>query len=561
VAIGIAPRCVAIARKAGRLGEDGRRIAWRSGWAADMTEKNPFAEGDDSERTIIRPVPGGRRAAPPASPQAFPPSGPAASPPAAFPPQAAPQRPVPVARPVQPPAPHAPAPQPPPVAARPPAPQPPPQPAAPPARPARPQPARPPGVLAAPVSSAAEGAELAGFGDTPLTDAASPLLQLLARLRNTASAPDAGNLRERVVQEIRGFETRAREAEVAQELLRSATFALCASIDDVVINTPWGSEAVGPGGGWGEPLVVTFFGAAMADSERFFSVLDKIKSNPAKFLPLMELMYLCLSLGYMGRYRGTPRGAAEVDRVRADLYAIIQSQRAAPEPMLSANAKGVDAPYRPAKARLPVWVAAAACLAALGGLFLWVSTDLASASDSVYDRMLASSPDKMPQITRAEPVVPPPPPPPPDEPSYLDKLKLALKPEIDQGLLTVGGTVTTPLIRIPNRNFFPSNSAKANAAYGSLLEKVGTALGAEPGQITIAGYADNERVHTVQFPSSFQLTAARAAAAKDLLAKTLPNPARITAEGRADADPIAPNTTPAGREQNRRIEITLRRES
>ncbi len=522
-----------------------------------MTEKNPFADGDDSERTIIRPVPGGRRPAPVAPPPpAFPPPG--------LPAQAAPPRPVPAARPAPPPVPHQAVPQPP---APQPQPQPPPPPAVSPARPARPQPARPPeparppGMVAAPAATAAEGAELAGFGDTPLTDAASPLLQLLARLRNTASAPDAGNLRERVVREIRGFETRAREAEVAPELLRSATFALCASIDDVVINTPWGSEAVGPGGGWGEPLVVTFFGAAMADSERFFSVLDKIKGNPAKFLPLMELMYLCLSLGYMGRYRGTPRGAAEVDRVRADIYAIIQAQRAAPEPVLSANAKGVDAPYRPAKARLPVWVAAAACLAALGGLFLWVSTDLASASDSVYDRMLASSPDKMPRITRAEPVVPPPPPPPPDEPSYLDKLKLALKPEIDQGLLTVGGTVTTPLVRIPNRNFFPSNSAKANAAYASLLEKVGTALGAEPGQITIAGYADNERVHTVQFPSSFQLTAARAAAAKDFLAKTLPNPARITAEGRADADPVAPNTTPAGREQNRRIEITLRRES
>ncbi len=506
------------------------------GWAGKMTDKNPFAEGDDSERTIIRPAPGGRRAPP--RPDAMPPIAPVA----------VPARPAPGARASQ--APPAQQQQQRPVPA---------QSAAVPAQPpARPQPARPPGVGAAPVPG--EGAELAGFGDSPLTDAASPLLQLLARLRNTASAPDAGNLRERVIQEIRGFEARARDAQIAPELLRSAHYALCASIDDVVVNTPWGSTGA-PGHTWADQSLVMTFHRELAGQERFFDVLAKVKSNPEKFLQLIELMYLCLSLGYMGRYRAAPRGVAEIDRLREETFAVIQSQRAAPEPLLSANAKGVDAPYRPAKARLPVWVAAAACLAALGGLFLWISTDLAAASDSVYDRMIASHPDKMPRITRAEPVVPPPPPPPPDEPTVMDKLKLALKPEADQGLLSVVGTVTTPVVRIPNRNYFPSNSAKPSPAYQVLIEKVGTALAGFPGPVTVAGYADNERVHTVQFPSTFQLTAARAEAAKAALSKTIGNPARVTVEGRGDADPIQPNATPAGREQNRRLEISLRVES
>ena len=33
--------------------------------------------------------------------------------------------------------------------------------------------------------------------------------------------------------------------------------------------------------------------------------------------------------------------------------------------------------------------------------------------------------------------------------------------------------------------------------------------------------------------------------------------ARLAAEGRADADPVAPNATPEGRERNRRIDIVL----
>jgi type VI secretion system protein ImpK len=37
-------------------------------------------------------------------------------------------------------------------------------------------------------------------------------------------------------------------------------------------------------------------------------------------------------------------------------------------------------------------------------------------------------------------------------------------------------------------------------------------------------------------------------------------PARLTAEGRADLNPIASNDTAEGREANRRIEIVLRRQ-
>jgi type VI secretion system protein ImpK len=38
------------------------------------------------------------------------------------------------------------------------------------------------------------------------------------------------------------------------------------------------------------------------------------------------------------------------------------------------------------------------------------------------------------------------------------------------------------------------------------------------------------------------------------------DPSRLTAEGRADADPIATNSTPEGRERNRRIEVVLNRQ-
>jgi type VI secretion system protein ImpK len=63
----------------------------------------------------------------------------------------------------------------------------------------------------------------------------------------------------------------------------------------------------------------------------------------------------------------------------------------------------------------------------------------------------------------------------------------------------------------------------------------------------------------VRFPSNFQLSAARADAARAVLATAATQPDRFTSAGRADTEPLASNATPEGRDQNRRIEVMLAR--
>jgi type VI secretion system protein ImpK len=90
-----------------------------------------------------------------------------------------------------------------------------------------------------------------------------------------------------------------------------------------------------------------------------------------------------------------------------------------------------------------------------------------------------------------------------------------------------------------------------------LLGRVAAALRGESGSVKVIDYTDNQPVRNVRFPSNFQLSAARATAVRAIIARDAGDPARVSAEGRADADPIAANTTAEGREQNRRIEIVL----
>jgi type VI secretion system protein ImpK len=459
---------------------------------------NPFAEPDDDNRTVIRPNPGRRRA-----------------------------QPAEAASDTQ-------------VSRQPP-----------------PSPPESPSQRAVPVT---EGTEEIPGGDDVLIAAATPLLLFMARLRNTANPPDAGDLYQRTVRQIRAFEQEARDKGVPLEQLRPAHYALCASLDDVVLNTPWGNS-----GSWAERSLVSTFHQEVRSGERFFDVLKQMCANPGRFLPVIKLMYLCMSLGFVGQYRLSRRGVGDITRIREETYAVIvRHQARPPDPDLAPHTKGVDAPYRPARFTVPLWVAAAAGLGILGGLFLWFSVSLNSLSDTVYARLQSAPPDHMPTITRVpfieqQPVVALPPPAPP-EPTTLDKLRTFLKPEIDQGLVEVLGTPAQPLVRITGRGMFASGSATLQPSFKPLLDRIGLALKDEVGPVKVIGYTDNEPIRTVAFPSNFQLSLARADSANKIIATTIGDPKRLSTEGRADADPIAPNTTPEGRERNRRIEIVLNRQ-
>lgn len=419
----------------------------------------------------------------------------------------------------------------------------------------------PPPETPAPRAAAApaEGTEDFAIGGDILAVAAAPLLQLMARLRNTASPPDSGDLYQRTVRQVRVFEQETRDKGVPLEQLRPAHYALCASLDDVVLSTPWGSS-----GTWAQRSLVSTFHQEVRSGERFFDVLKQMCDNPGRFLPVIELMYICMSLGFMGRYRLERRGSGDIGRIREETYAVIARQRKAAEAALAPHTKGVDAPYRPVRFVVPLWVAAMAGLGIIGALFLWFSISLNSASDTVYARLQGAPPTAMPTITRTPVVEPAPiivtPPPPPPEPSSLDKLRQFLKPEIDQKLVEVLGTPAQPLVRIIGRNMFASGSATLTPSFKPLLERIGLALKEENGPVKVIGYTDSEPIRTIAFPSNFQLSTARAQAASTIIGAALGEPSRISVEGRADADPIAPNTTAEGRERNRRIEVVLNRQ-
>ncbi|MGH2353503.1 MAG: flagellar motor protein MotB [Chloroflexota bacterium] len=106
---------------------------------------------------------------------------------------------------------------------------------------------------------------------------------------------------------------------------------------------------------------------------------------------------------------------------------------------------------------------------------------------------------------------------------------------------------------------FGSGSAQLRPEGRQALELVAATLRTLPVSPTIRidGHTDDVTPNTPEFPSNWELSAARAASVARHLAAAGLDRHHLTAVGVADTQPIADNATPEGRAQNRRVELWI----
>jgi len=113
-------------------------------------------------------------------------------------------------------------------------------------------------------------------------------------------------------------------------------------------------------------------------------------------------------------------------------------------------------------------------------------------------------------------------------------------------------------VEVAEQLFFDSGRATLKEQGKVVLSKVGEALkGYEDKVIRVVGHTDNVPISTAQFPSNWELSAARATTVVRFLQSAGVAPERLTASGRGEYSPVASNDDAEGRRKNRRIEITL----
>ncbi len=409
----------------------------------------------------------------------------------------------------------------------------------------QPAPPIPRGPSAAPAPGrAASINEFLTTGLNPLVQAATPLLVLAGRLRGQISQADVDALRRQTTQEIRAFEDRAKMSAVPPEDVLAARYALCTVIDEAVMNTPWGAQS-----GWStQSLLVTFHREA-SGGEKFFQILERVSADPSRYLSLLELLYICLALGFEGKYRLDERGAAKLADIRSDLYRRIQSARGPAEADLSPHWRGVEDKRNAVMRFVPLWVVAAASAALLIVAYIYFSSALSSRAEPVNATLAQVGLD----AAYAAPVA--------AQPAPSSGLKQALAGPIGRGLIEVNESGDRTDITMLAADFFSSGSGRVNSRYNALLHEVGATLDRFPGRITVIGHTDNRPIRSFEYKDNYEMSRDRAQHVADLIKQDLKNPARIDATGVGPSKPrYTPEDDPNNQARNRRVEILHRRE-
>ncbi|QBF33981.1 type IVB secretion system protein IcmH/DotU [Thalassococcus sp. S3] len=386
---------------------------------------------------------------------------------------------------------------------------------------------------------------------SPLILAAAPVLTMAAAVKTGATGDDIGALHRRAFAEIDAFEVRAGKLGLAPRALKASKYALCATLDDVVMNTPLGSRSI-----WTSHSLVGSFFSETWGGDRFFDLLDQMKRDPGVNIDLIELLYYCISLGFEGRYRISDRGQGELMVLREDLYRLIRSIRGEPERDLSPVWRGAKPDRRSGLVGPPLWATAGIALCGLVALYLALSALLDFRMRETGIRFAEMPPTGFVRLIRESA--------PQAEPAVVmlpvDRLRRFLEAEIREGLVTVIEDDRSITVTIRGDGMFESGAPDPLAEYGPLMDRIGIALNGETGAVAVIGHTDSIPMRSARFPSNLELSQARADAVATLIREPMERPDRVSTSGRGADEPIAPNTSEAGRRLNRRTEIVLQKE-
>ncbi|MBA6421671.1 MULTISPECIES: type IVB secretion system protein IcmH/DotU [Pseudomonas] len=229
-------------------------------------------------------------------------------------------------------------------------------------------------------------AEQSHQGLNPLVGMATNLLSEIVRLKHSLQSEDLYLLKERLASEIKLFEHRALQESADSGQVMGARYVLCTALDEAVVTTPWGNESE-----WSQMSLLSSFHNETFGGEKFFILLDRLARNPVKHLDMLELMYVCLSLGFEGKYRVMPRGLLELENIRDSLFRQIRQIRGDVPREISPHWQGLKGEGRRLVRYAPWWLVTAltlTCLAVLYGGFAWV---LDEQRDSVMPPYVSAS--------------------------------------------------------------------------------------------------------------------------------------------------------------------------
>lgn len=145
--------------------------------------------------------------------------------------------------------------------------------------------------------------------------AAQPLLAGLPVLKATTQCPNVHDVHRLIVESLKRFSEHCRQLEVPNAHRISVRYMLCSALDEAVLSTPWGI-----GSRWSNRSLLSLFHQETTGGEKVFQILDQLLQQPREHLPVIEIYYMCLAMGFEGRFRLISNGAEKRAQLKTNIY-------------------------------------------------------------------------------------------------------------------------------------------------------------------------------------------------------------------------------------------------
>lgn len=227
---------------------------------------------------------------------------------------------------------------------------------------------------------------LRGHSLNPLVDASSALLGMVVRVRQLELLDDIERLYHQVVDEIASIDIELAEQGYDRPTLLAYRYVLCSFIDEAVMGTPWGQQSL-----WAEHSLLTRFHNETWGGEKVYSILARLQQEPQRYRDMLAFIYLCLCLGFEGRYKVMPHGQEEYEQVVRSLGDQLATLSDTPEATLTTPLDNVIRTGHRRRNGLPVWgifALFAAAMATIYGALAWTLDSQTDAVIAILDQML-----------------------------------------------------------------------------------------------------------------------------------------------------------------------------
>jgi type VI secretion system protein ImpK len=152
-----------------------------------------------------------------------------------------------------------------------------------------------------------------------LAGLSTDLFLLIIRMRLSADLGSFETVYKGAVQLFSQFEEQCKLKNIDPEIAATAKYALAAFMDETILNCRWPFKER-----WADnPLQLEFFGTYLA-GEIFYDKLDEIRQRPETNPDLLEIYYLCMLLGFRGKYgvTGEEKLKLLIEQVSRELGAV-----------------------------------------------------------------------------------------------------------------------------------------------------------------------------------------------------------------------------------------------